>query len=100
MKEQGHSSPTYIQLELPIVTFYGKGGRDSCKSLVLKELLVSSPVLAYPHFHSEYPFIVETDASTRGLGAVMAQQQADGQVQPIAFASHFLTVPKSIRITP
>ncbi len=55
---------------------------------------MSSPVLAYPQFQSEHPFIVETDASARGLRAVLAQQQTDGQVHPIAFASRSLTVPE------
>ena len=55
---------------------------------------MSSPVLAYPQFQSKYPFIVETDGSARGLGAVLAQQQADGLVHPIAFASSLLTVPE------
>ena len=58
----------------------------------LKESLVSSPVLAYPQFHSEHPFIVETDASTNGLGIVFIQQQVDGQVHHIIFASYSLTV--------
>ena len=57
----------------------------------LKQLLVSAPVLAYPRFQSGYPFIVETDASTSGLGAVLAQQQDDGNVHPIAFASRSLS---------
>ena len=60
----------------------------------LKEALVTSPVLAYPQFRSEHPFIIETDASAKGLGAVLAQQQADGQVHPIAFASRLLTTPE------
>ena len=60
----------------------------------LKEALVTSPVLAYPQFRSEHPFIVKTDASAKGLGAVLAQQQADGQVHPIAFASRSLTAPE------
>ena len=49
---------------------------NSCQEAFehLKELLVSSPVLTYPQFHSKHPFIVETDASARGLGAVLAQQ--------------------------
>lgn len=49
----------------------------------LKELLISAPVLSYPRFGSEQEFILETDASGHGLGAVLAQQQ-DGQVHPIA----------------
>ena len=48
------------------------------------------PVLAYPQFEDQHPFILETDASTRGLGAVLAQQQVDGKVHPIAFASRSL----------
>ena len=52
--------------------------------------MVSAPVLAYPQFSSPHPFILETDASTKGLGAVLAQQD-DGKVHPIAFASRSLT---------
>ena len=58
----------------------------------LKKLLVTTvtPVLAYPQFQSEHPFILETDANTEGLGAVLAQQQSDGKVHPIAYASRSL----------
>ena len=54
----------------------------------LKNLLVSAPVLAY---HSKHPFILETAASTKGLGAVLAQEQEDGKVHPVAFASQSLS---------
>ena len=53
-------------------------------------MLVTAPVLAYPQFQSEHPFILETDASTEGLGAILAQQQSDGKVHPIAYASRSL----------
>ena len=56
----------------------------------LKQLLTSAPVLAYPRFNSEHPFILETDARAKGLGAVLAQQQEDDKVHPIAFASRSL----------
>ena len=56
----------------------------------LKNLLVTAPVLAYPHFVSDKEFILETDASGLGLGAVLSQGQDDGFVHPIAFASRFL----------
>ena len=58
----------------------------------LKTLLVSAPVLSYPQFQSEHPFILETDASGEGLGTVLAQLQDDGQVHPIAFSSRSLSV--------
>ena len=54
----------------------------------LRKLLTSAPVLVYPEFR--VPFILETDASIAGLGAVLAQKQADGLVQPIAYASRTL----------
>jgi hypothetical protein len=56
----------------------------------LKSKLSTAPVLAYPRFNTEHPFILETDASGKGLGAVLAQQQDDGKVHPIAFASRAL----------
>ena len=56
----------------------------------LKQLLTSAPVLAYPRFISEHLFILETDASAKGLGAVLAQQQEDDKVHPVAFASRSL----------
>ena len=54
----------------------------------LKELLTSAPVLCFPNF--QCPFILETDASGCGLGAVLAQEQSDGQVRPVAYASRSL----------
>ena len=55
----------------------------------LKELLTQAPVLAYPCFGEGKEFILETDASG-GLGAVLAQKQADGLVNPVAYASRSL----------
>ena len=54
----------------------------------LKCLLTTSPVLAYPNFKEK--FLLETDASISGVGAVLAQKQADGTVRPIAYASRTL----------
>lgn len=45
-------------------------------------------MLAFPNFDKE--FLLETDASGKGLGAVLAQKQEDGSTRPIAYASRTL----------
>ena len=53
----------------------------------LKNRMTEAPVLAYPDFSpTAAPFILDTDASACGMGAVLSQQQ-DGDVRPIAFGS-------------
>lgn len=54
----------------------------------LKTLLTSHPILAYADF--DIPFILHTDASGDGLGAVLCQVQ-DGQERVISYASRGLT---------
>ena len=53
----------------------------------LKTRLVSAPVLAYADFSR--PFILETDASYSGLGAVLSQE-TDSGIRPVAYASRGL----------
>ena len=54
----------------------------------LKAACLQAPILAFPDFNK--PFLLETDASRRGLGAVLFQKQADGWYHPIAYASHVM----------
>ena len=54
----------------------------------LKAACLQAPILAFPDFNK--PFLLETDASGRGLGAVLSQKQADGQYHPIAYASRVM----------
>ena len=60
-----------------------------CSFNALKGKLISAPVLVYPSF--EKPFVLETDASVVGVGAVLSQVQQDGLLHPIAYASRSLT---------
>ena len=53
----------------------------------LKTLLIEAPVLAFPRFGQDKEFVLETDASGVGLGAVLSQPQEDGKCHPIAYAS-------------
>ena len=59
--------------------------------LVLEKLihcLVQPPVMAYPNFNR--PYLLHTDASETGLGAVFYQEQ-DGLMRVIAYCSRTLT---------
>lgn len=53
----------------------------------LKRTLISAPILAYAQY--DKPFILYTDGSLHGLGAVLAQEQ-EGQERVIAYASRSL----------
>ena len=54
----------------------------------LKKKCMTAPVLAFADL--EKPFVLETDASGIGLGAVLLQEQEDGKLHPVAYASRAL----------
>ncbi len=56
----------------------------------LKTLLVESVVLAHPDFNR--PFVLATDASLDGIGAVLSQvSEGETKARPVAFASKSLS---------
>ena len=55
----------------------------------LKQACMSSPVLAFADYTKD--FLLETDASKEGLGAVLSQKQEDGWFHPVAYGSWVLT---------
>ena len=59
----------------------------------LKKACLEAPVLAFANF--DKPFLLETDASTLGLGAVLSQKQPDEWYYPAAYSSQSLTIHKN-----
>ena len=55
----------------------------------LKQALCSAPVLALPDW--DLPFILTTDWSRVAIGAVLSQENTEGEEHPVAFASRSLT---------
>ena len=58
----------------------------------LRTKLTLAPVLAFPDFTR--PFILDTDASDNGIGAVLTQTDDSGQERVIAYASRLLSKPE------
>ena len=59
----------------------------------LKWALCNAPVLAQPR--QDRPFLLCTDASLTGLGAVLAQCDDDGRERPVAYWGRTLTGPET-----
>ena len=58
----------------------------------LKKLCMSTPILAYPDY--QLPFVLHTDSSSEGLGAVLYQRQ-EGKLRVIAYASRSVSKSES-----
>lgn len=87
--------PSFAKIAQPLNQLTRKGVEfiwtDECQEAftTLKQKLTTAPVLAYPSFSRD--FVLETDASTFGLGAVLSQPQEDGRTHPVAYASRALS---------
>ena len=58
----------------------------------LRHRLSTVPVLAHPNF--SHPFILDTDASDTGIGAVLSQIDDNGMERVVAYGSRVLIKPK------
>ena len=55
----------------------------------LRKQLTTTPVLVYPDFKTE--FVLDTDASGSGIGAVLSQLDSQGKERVVAFGSRLLS---------
>ena len=69
------------------------GKREDSAFRQIKERLMSAPVMAY--FQSGAKTRIITDASPVGLGAVLEQEQEDGEFRTVYYASRKLTAVES-----
>ena len=87
--------PNYATVAAPLTDLTRKGQSNTVKwqepqekaYMVLKSMLVSKPVLRLPDLSRR--FILRTDASDVGLGAMLMQEHEDG-LFPVSFASRKL----------
>lgn len=63
---------------------------DECETAFtrLKQALNSTPVLVYPDMHK--PFVINCDASSVGIGYVLAQEDESGKEHPICYGGRSL----------
>ena len=87
--------PSFASLSAPLVALTKKGskfqwGEPQNNSFnELKKYLCTAPILAYPQF--DQPFVLQTDASDKGLGAVLTQFDCNRKERVIAYASRSLS---------
>lgn len=91
----GKFIPYLSQVSYPLTTLlssknHWSWGEDQQRSFEkLKLALTSSPVLAL--FDPKKPTVLSTDASSFGIGAVLRQEQDNGQYKPVAYASRTMS---------
>ena len=87
--------PRFANIAKPLHRLKRKGAMstwtDHCEEAfqILKNKLISALVLSYPDFSQS--FVLETDASIAGFGAILSQKHSDGKLHPVAYASRALS---------
>lgn len=79
--------PLYALLKNDVKFHWGDEQQQSFD--VLRNILMSEKVLAYPDFSKE--FYCDTDACRKGIGCIVSQKAENGKLKPISFASRSLT---------
>ena len=88
--------PSYADLAVTLTDLTRKSAQNrvrwtsECEEAFqsLKKALCSKPILRSPALDKQ--FILQTDASDRGVGAVLSQEDIEGQEHPVAYFSRKL----------
>jgi transposase InsO family protein len=88
--------PDYAKIAVPLSDLTRKdrpdkviwGEREQKAFDALKDLLTKDPVLQAPN--PDLPYVLQTDASQFGVGAVISQTGPDGKEHPVGYASRKL----------
>ena len=83
-KEQKGKLQSQVSSRRPIL--WNQEHQTALEDLI--DSLTSSPILAYPQF--DQPYVLHTDASKDGLGAILYQRQ-EGKMRVITYASRTLS---------
>jgi hypothetical protein len=81
----------YASIASPLYNLTGKGvpyhWSSECNHAfrTLKKCLTSSPLLVTPRTGPNESFVISTDASAKGIGAVLLQEQPDGSLRPCCY---------------
>src|SRR6266498_3013466 len=75
-------------LKKDVKFLWGSKEQETFKEL--KKILMEAPVLLFPNF--DKPFVLYTDVSLKGLRAVLEQENENGNLRPVAYASRSLTL--------
>uniref|UniRef100_A0A8C6LDR0 Gypsy retrotransposon integrase-like protein 1 n=1 Tax=Nothobranchius furzeri TaxID=105023 RepID=A0A8C6LDR0_NOTFU len=86
-KSQSYTEIKVVPSHTPIE--WTEGHQQILEKLI--DCLIHPPILAFPDF--SLPFVVHTDASSKGLGAVLYQKQ-NGKLRVIAYGSRTLSAPE------
>ena len=98
VQHYGNYIPHLAHMAAPLYRLYKKGVQfvwsPACQQAFedIKAMLISPPVLR--RADPSLPYILQTDWSPTGIGAILAQEDADGEEHPIAFASRLLRGPE------
>lgn len=92
-----HYIPNYSDIASPLTDALRKAepmsvcwdDRKEGAFRALQQALMSKPILRAPNY--ERPFVIQCDASDRGMGAVLCQRDDSGGEHPILYASRKLT---------